>query len=133
MGPVGRPGSKLGEAYLTVNILLEKLMTIGIFMKAPYFKDEKEYRFALEMKVENIDTDRMEYALIKDKIKRIKREGITAECVDISFAPKALKSICIGPTLVFSDEKTRIQKKAEGVFPSIGSGNIIASKIPLRF
>lgn len=121
------------EVYFPLDVMIDKIMTAGIFFKSHDFKVEKEYRLAYSLCMKTSEDGNLRYALIKNKQTFFEREGMFVPCVDLKFSPESFESITIAPTLDFEYAKNSILRVMGDKFQNISPNTIIKSNIPVRF
>ncbi len=121
--------SRCDEKF-TIEILVDKLMILGVFFKKECFEPEHEYRFAISLYLNNDGT----YAAIKEKQEFLEKDGLFVPYVDLKFAPEALKSVYVSPTLDLERARESILRLSQGKFPQFSDVSLIKqSGIPLRY
>lgn len=119
------------DCEFTIDLLINKLMIVGVFFKKSCFKIEKEYRFVLAL---HVDPSSGQYSVIKEEQKFYEKNGILIPYVDIKFEPNALIQVGISPTLDLSTTKNSIYRATVKKFPQIKKKDAIKkSKIPVRY
>lgn len=115
----------------TTNFLVDKLMIAGIFFKKKCFEIEKEYRFVLDL---HMNESLGEFTMIKEDQKYYEKNGMLIPYVDIKFELDALAGIGISPTLDLATTTNSIYRATMKDFPQIKKSNaVIKSDIPVRY
>ena len=118
------------DKQFTVGILVDKLMLLGAFFKKECFQVEKEYRFVIDLYLDDDGT----YGAIKENQEFYEKDGIFMPYVDLDFSSDALKAISMSPSLDFERTKESIRRLTQKNFPQFRDSDLIKqSNIPLRY
>ena len=119
---------------IAIELLVEKLLLVGAFFKAPCFKHEEEYRMIIQpLAAWNDETNSVYFLNLEKTAATYEKNGLLIPYVDIEFSQNALKGITSSPTLDFAE----VQANLRNVLRIYGYAEktiaIRPSQIPIRY
>lgn len=111
-----------------IDLLVKKLLIIGVFIKNKCFECENEYRLIIDLWI----NDKGEYITIDNKIGYDIKNGLIIPYIEIKFDKDAVEGLTISPTLnsnIIKQNLAAFTKK----YNNIKEDSIKESEIPLRY
>lgn len=119
------------QYQLTISLLVDKLMLVGIFFKKECFNIENEYRMVMDL---HIDKNTGMFTAISSEQKFYEKNGFLTPYLDVGFDANALKEIRISPTLDMETTRNSIYRATAKLYPHIRKYNLVnQSDIPVRY
>lgn len=123
-----------GFCKLAIELLIEKILFIGAFFKAPYFRHENEYRLLLHLlSYWEPSNNRVEFMVLHKPANTYEKNGLLIPYIDIKFNKADIKSISTSPTLAFEETESNIRNALKIHSYNADAIQIRKSNIPVRY
>lgn len=113
---------------MVIELTINKLLSIGVFLKNSCFECENEYRLVIDLWM----NENGNYATVKNEIKYYIKNGLIIPYMKVKFDKDSVEGIAISPTLG-SDLIKRNLREFTRSYKNINNENIVESAIPLRY
>ena len=127
-------GADISNCEIAIELLVEKLLFVGAFFKAPCFEHEKEYRMIVQPFAEwSSETNSVYFSNLGKSAATYEKNGLLIPYVDIEFPQNALKGITSSPTLDFTEVQANLRNALRIYGYAEKTIDIHPSQIPVRY